>query len=123
MCCLPPFSCSRISQPDPFDWRILDAHLERRADAGEAVGEGADQRPIAEIPYRVGRDAVDPSPPLLALQLRRRAGLDDMLGATHPRGLIEGATWPTISQSNSIRTAASYCFTPGAEWVCWSVSI
>ena len=26
-----------------------------------------------------------------------------------------GTTWPVISQSNSIRTAASCCFTPGAE--------
>ncbi len=34
-----------------------------------------------------------------------------------------GNTWPTMSQSNSIRTAASCCFTAGAEWVCWSVSI
>ena len=25
-----------------------------------------------------------------------------------------GTTWPVISQSNSIRTAASCCFTPGA---------
>ena len=29
-----------------------------------------------------------------------------------------GTTWPVISQSNSIRTAASCCFTPGAAWVC-----
>jgi hypothetical protein len=36
---------------------------------------------------------------------------------------LDGATWPMISQSNSIRTAASCCFTPGAEWVCWSVAI
>jgi hypothetical protein len=28
-----------------------------------------------------------------------------------------------ISQSNSIRTAASCCFTPGAEWVCCALSI
>jgi hypothetical protein len=34
-----------------------------------------------------------------------------------------GTTWPVMSQSNSMRTAASCCFTPGAEWVCWSVSI
>ena len=34
-----------------------------------------------------------------------------------------GTTWPVISQSNSIRTAASCCFTPGAAWVCCKVSI
>ena len=27
-----------------------------------------------------------------------------------------GITWPVMSQSNSIRTAASCCFTPGAPW-------
>ena len=27
-----------------------------------------------------------------------------------------GTTWPVISQSNSMRTAASCCFTPGAPW-------
>ena len=31
-----------------------------------------------------------------------------------------GTTWPVISQSNSIRTAASCCFTPGAA--CFSCS-
>ena len=41
---------------------------------------------------------------------------------TAAAGLI-GTTWPVISQSNSMRTAASCCFTSGAEWVCWSVSI
>jgi hypothetical protein len=30
---------------------------------------------------------------------------------------LDGATWPMISQSNNIRTAASCCFTSGAEWV------
>src|ERR1700733_11613190 len=32
---------------------------------------------------------------------------------TAEAGLL-GATWPVISQSNSIRIAASCCFTPGA---------
>jgi hypothetical protein len=41
---------------------------------------------------------------------------------TADAGLAD-ATWPMISQSNSIRTAASCCFTPGAEWIRWSVSI
>ena len=36
---------------------------------------------------------------------------------------LAGMTWPVISQSNSIRTAASCCFTSGAEWVSWQVSI
>lgn len=34
-----------------------------------------------------------------------------------------GTIWPVMSQSNSILTAASCCFTSGAEWVCWRDSI
>ena len=48
----------------------------------------------------------------LALEHRRLAGLDDVLGpATAAAGFI-GSTWPVTSQSNSMRTAASCCFTP-----------
>ena len=39
---------------------------------------------------------------------------------TAAAGLV-GTTWPVISQSNSIRTAASCCLTPGAECFCCSV--
>ena len=38
---------------------------------------------------------------------------------TAAAGLV-GTTWPVMSQSNSIRTAASCCFTPGAP--CFSCS-
>ena len=38
---------------------------------------------------------------------------------TAAAGLI-GTTWPVTSQSNSMRTAASCCFTSGAECVCCS---
>ena len=33
-----------------------------------------------------------------------------------------GTTWPVMSQSNSMRTAASFCLTPD-EWFFWSVSM
>jgi len=60
-----------LVQPDQpartFRLQVLNAQLERRPDAGEAVGEGGDQRPVAEIPHRVGRDGVEQPPPLLAL--------------------------------------------------------
>jgi len=51
----------------------------------------------------------------------RLAGeLRTLIGYFGPRiaeaGLI-GTIWPVISQSNSILTAASCCFTSGAEWV------
>jgi hypothetical protein len=39
------------------------------------------------------------------------------LGPRTAEAGLDGATWPTISQSNIIRTAASCCFTSGAEWV------
>jgi hypothetical protein len=39
------------------------------------------------------------------------------VGETEAEAGLDGATWPTISQSNIIRTAASCCFTSGAEWV------
>jgi hypothetical protein len=63
----------------------------------QAVGEGGDQRSVAQVPRRIGRDGVDQPPPFRALQHRRLAGLHHVLGAA--------------------------LFTPGAEWVCWSASI
>ena len=39
---------------------------------------------------------------------------------TAAAGLV-GTTWPVMSQSNSIRTAASCCFTPGAP--CFSCKL
>jgi hypothetical protein len=45
-----PFS-GRPDQPArSLRLEILDAHLDRRAAAGEAVGEGGDQRPVPQIP-------------------------------------------------------------------------
>ena len=103
--------------------QVVDPHLQRRADAGKAVGEGGDQGPVAQIPHRVDRNGVDQPPPLLAFQHGRLAGLDHVLGPRTAEAGFVGTTWPVINQSNSIRTAASCCFTPGAAWVCWSVSI
>src|ERR1700676_4097236 len=56
---------------------IFDTHLQRRADAGEAVGEGGDERAIAQVADRISRDGVDQPPPLVALQYRGVARLDD----------------------------------------------
>jgi hypothetical protein len=49
--------------------------------------------------------------------------LTTLVGPRTAEAGLDGVTWPVISQSNSIRTAASCCFTPGAEWVFPSVSI
>ena len=41
------------------------------------------------------------------------SSIHGLLARTAAAGFI-GSTWPMMSQSNSIRTAASCCFTPGA---------
>ena len=103
---------------------ILHLHLQRRADAREGIGEGGDQRAVAQIAHGLGRDGVDAA---CATRLPSSTGVLPVFTTcfgprTAAAGLV-GTTWPVISQSNSIRTAASCCFTPGAEWVSLQLSI
>src|ERR1700738_4815111 len=58
--------------------------------------------------------------PFFAIEHRRFAGLDDVFGARTAAAGFIGTICPVISQSNSMRTAASCCFTPGAPCVCCS---
>ena len=67
---------------------ILDLHPQRRADAREGIGEGGDQRAVAQIAHGLGRDAVDELAPLGAVEHRRLAGLHDVLRPAHRRGRI-----------------------------------
>ena len=85
---MPPFSCNRSSPAGTFRPEILDLHFQRRADAREGIGEGGDQRPIAQIPHRVRRDRVEQFAPLLAVEHRRLAGFYDVLRTAHGRGRV-----------------------------------
>ena len=67
---------------------ILHLHLQRRADAREGIGEGGDQRPVAQIAHRVGRDGVEQLAPFVGVEHRRLAGLHHMLRAAHGRGRV-----------------------------------
>ena len=78
--------------------KIFDLHLQGRGDAREEIGEVATRaRSRRSRTVSIGMASISPR--------------------TAEAGLI-GITWPMISQSNSMRIAASRCFTPGAEWVC-----
>ncbi len=70
--------------------QILDFHFQRRADPGEGVGKGGDQRPVPEIAHGLGRDRVEQLAPLLAIEHRRLAGFHHMLRPAHGGGRIVG---------------------------------
>ena len=60
---------------------ILDLHMECGADAGEGVGEGGDQRAVAQIANRLGWNAVEKLAPLGTVEHRRLAGFHDVRSA------------------------------------------
>ena len=62
---------------------IFDTHLQRRADAGEAVGEGGDERAVAEIAHGRGWNAVHQLAPFDGIEHRRDARLHHMLRPAH----------------------------------------
>ena len=67
---------------------ILDLHCQCSGDARIAIGEGGDQRSVAQVAHSLGWDAVDQPPPFVALQHRRLARLDDVLGAADRGGRV-----------------------------------
>jgi len=85
-----PFLVQPDFPPGALGPEILDTHLQRRADAGEGIGEGGDQRPITQIAHGVGWDGVDQRAPFLAVEHRRLARFDHVLRAAHRRGRIVG---------------------------------
>src|SRR5260370_40237028 len=98
---------------------ILDAHGDDGADAREGVDHDADQRTIAQA-NEPGRfrfqsnllydlDAPEQQPGLRLGEDRRLAALHH----AHRMRRVDRETWPTISQSNSMRIAARCCFTVG----------
>ena len=69
--------------------KILDLHAQRCGDAGKGIGEGGDERAVAQVAQGFGRNALDERAPLLALEHRRLAGLHDVLRSAHGRGRIQ----------------------------------
>ena len=59
----------------PLGSQIFDLHPQRRDDAREGIGEGGDQRAVAQIAHSLGRDAVEKLAPLGAIEHRRLPGL------------------------------------------------
>jgi hypothetical protein len=80
---------------------ILHLHRQRRCDSREGVGEGGDQRPVAQIPYdRVSSDKLATEPTLsgyeaMAMlrkgQVRNISGNDIRAQATFIAGLFQVA--------------------------------
>ena len=85
---MPPFSCSLNLPAGALRPEILDLHLQRRIYAREGIGEGGDQRPVAPIAQRVGRNGVDQLAPFLGIEHRGLAGFHDMLRTAHGRSRV-----------------------------------
>jgi hypothetical protein len=106
------------AQQTPRRPQILDLHPQRRGDARKRVGDRGDQRPVAQTAHGLGRNAIDEPAPLGAVEHRRRSGpRAETRGEDRQAAGFIGTTRPVISQSNSVRTAASCCFTPGVPCV------
>src|SRR6266849_3257491 len=88
--------------------QILDSHSQRRGNAREAVGQRCDPRTVSDGIASMSRRHSPPSStgvlPVFTTWVGPR---------TDEAGLA-GMTWPTTSQSNSMRIAASSCLTLGA---------
>ena len=65
--------------------KVLDLHVQRGRDAREGIGEGGDQRAVAKIAHRVGRDRVEQLAPVGRVEHRRLADLHHVLRAAHGR--------------------------------------
>ncbi len=70
--------------------QILDLHFQRRANACEAISEGGNQHPVAQVANVLSRDGVDQPPPLIAFQHGSFAGLYHVLWAADGRCRVRG---------------------------------
>ena len=90
---------------------ILDPHRKRRVDPGEAVDQDPDQRPIAQ-PHQAARgEALEQRVASSGGRIGVRPRLTTCLGPRTTEAGLDRTTWPTTSQSNSMRTAARCCLT------------
>jgi hypothetical protein len=85
---LPAFLLQPDRPPGAARSQILDLHLQRRIDAREAVGEGGDQRSVAQIAQSRVRDRLEQLAPFGTLEHRRLAGFDHVLRPAHRRGRV-----------------------------------
>jgi hypothetical protein len=81
------------------------------------IGEGGDQCAVPKITHGLDRNTVDELAPLDGIEHRRLPVFTTCFGPRTAAAGFIGITWPVMSQSNSMRTAASCCFTPGAPVV------
>jgi hypothetical protein len=74
----------QADRPPGAAWaEVLDLHLQGRVDPREAVGEGSDQCPVAQVAQGRRRDRGQQFAPFGAFEHRRLAGLDHVLGPAH----------------------------------------
>jgi len=64
---------------------ILHLHFERGRDARKGIGEGGDQRPVAQVAHGVGGDRIEKPAPVGGVEHRRLAGFRHVLRAAHGR--------------------------------------
>ncbi len=94
---------------------VVDVHVQRGRDPGEAVDQQRDQRAVAQPDIGRDVDAVDQLARFVAVEDRRLFPfLTIWLGPRTGAAGFWSTTWPTISQSNSRRIAARCCLTVGA---------
>jgi hypothetical protein len=94
---------------------VADVHLEDRPHAGESVNHGRDQGAIAQAGDRAGVDAGEEGSGFIAVEHGCAAFFHDVFRPAHRMGRVEVQTWPTTSQSKSIRSAARCCLTLGLD--------
>jgi hypothetical protein len=95
----------------PID--VRHRHAERGADAREGENQKTDQRPVAQADDGSGVDAVQELARFERTQYRGLASADHVFRPRTAAAGLTASTWPTTSQSNSMRTAASHCLTVG----------
>ena len=82
---LAPFLVQPELPTGPFRPKIMHLHRQGGSDAGKGISEGGDQRPVTQIPHRLGRNAVEQRSPLFLVEHGRLAGLHHMLRSAHGR--------------------------------------
>lgn len=102
---------------------LLDAHLDDCGDAAKGVDHGRDEGLIAQSHERGCVDGVQQLARLLLRQHGRLAFTDRVPGPrTGAAGLV-ATSWPTTSQSTSMRIVARCCLTDGlaSRWLSCSM--
>ena len=94
---------------------VFHGHAEGRADAGKGEHQKADQCAVAQADHGLGVAAVEELARFGAASTGVLPVRTTYLGPRTAAAGLTARTWPTTSQSNSMRTAASHCLTLGGE--------